>query len=317
MFCSKPFTRYRESIQKKIDSYDPYGIMRVNALQSVTVVICLLFVDGFYDLPGFGESITLPVLALVITGTMFGYYPRLKAILFFCLASIFYTAIFCCVKNYISLLVLVTGIGVASFFALSRKFYPPFLNMIALIQVVASVLCQSPNSGDWYIILRIIFDLTAITILMLIFFYFFPKKYFFRVWQRAFYYSMKEFAEKFNSINLNQINPQQLLLVHAIRLFSLTDSLSYKENGLFARRIALILTKMYTSLAALANRTISIETHELKEFVRICQQFSLAISDNYPLYPIYLIDSDNDHFLRLKKNLNQAIHTWNKLCLQN
>jgi hypothetical protein len=302
--------------RKRINEYDPYGIMQINALQAVTIVLGLLAVDTFYHLPGFIQSINLPILALVITGTIFGYYPRLKAIIFFCLASIIYTALFCFVKNYITLLVLVTGIGVASLFALSRKFYPPFLNMIALIQVVASVLCQTRNSGDLYQIWRIVIDLSTLTILTIIFISFFPKVYYFRVWKRALYYSFKELGEKFNAINLNQKSPEHLLLVHSVRLFDLTNNLSYGENGIFARRLALILTKIYTSLAALSTRTISIESQELEVCVKICEQFCTALVNNHPLYPIYAVESENKHFLVLQKNFNKASQTWNKLCLQ-
>lgn len=310
------FKKYKLSLLRAMDNYDPYGIMRVNALQTITIVIGLLFVDGFFRLPGFSQAINLPILGLVITGTIFGHYARLKAITIFCFASIIYTTLLCFVINYISLLVLVTGITVATLFALSRKHYPPFINMIALVQVVASVLSQTPNSGDITQIARIILDLSSMMVLTIIFMSLFPKKYFFRIWKRALYCSIKELGEKFSSINLNQINTQQLLLTHSIRLFNLTDNLSNEEKGFFARRIALILTEIYTSLAALATRAISIETNELNIFVTLCNQFCIALNQDQPLYFFYTVESKNPHFLILQKNFNKAVKTWNKLCLQ-
>lgn len=315
MSFSSLFSNYKISFQNRFNEYDPYGIMRVNALQSIIVMIGILVVNGFYQLPSFSLALNLPVLALVIIGTVYGYFPRLKAIIVFCLSSIIYTVLFCFVKNYISLLVLVTGVVIACLFAFSRKFYPTFLNMIALVQVVASMFAQGTSSSDVYEIVRLVLDLISMTVLTIIFMYFFPKIYFFRVWKRALYLSIKELGEKFNSINLNQINTQHLLLVHLVRLFNLTDSLSYQENGLFARRIVLLLTEVYTSLAALASRTISIEPPELQTFVSLCNQFCHALTNNYPLYFVYTVESNNPHFLILQKNFNKTVQTWNKLCL--
>lgn len=301
------------SLRKKINNYDPYGVMQVNALQSLTLVLGLLFIDKFYNLPGFREVIILPLLGIIIIGTLFGYYPRIKALSVFCLVTILYSLIFCSVKNYLTFTVLITGLGIAIFFILSRRVYPPLLNMIALIQVVASVLSLTPNGGDLYQLIRLAINLSIVSLLSISLMALFPKIYFFRVWERAFYLTIEEMSNIMYQMEIKKLNFQQLLFTHLVAMNKLTQGLSYYPHGFSARRIALTLTKIYTSLAPLITQIITIEPHELKFLIDLCQKFCIALNHHQPLHFIYKIESQNIHFLTLQKDFHYVIHTWNQL----
>lgn len=303
------------SLREKLNQYDPYGLMRVNATQSVVVITVLIMIDVFYNLPGFTTTIILPILAFLISGTLFGNYQRIKAIAIFCTACIIYTVLFCYIKNYLTLMVLVSGLFIAGLFALSRL-YSPLLTMIALIQVIASLLCQTPNIGDTYQLIRLVIELVIMMVLSIGLTALFPEAYFFRVWRRSLYFSLREIGEKLHYFQLNNMDNSHLLLAHLVRLFALTTDLSYRQHGFSARRISLTLTKIYTSLAALATQTISMKSSDLQVFINTCHQFCLALEHHHSL-PLIKVSGNSDlHFLKLQKNFNYAIQTWNKLCLK-
>ena len=306
-----------QTIKKSINNYDPYGMLQVNATQALAVALSLLFINASYKFPLFEEIMLLPFLGIIITGGIFGYYPRIKAFIVFSLFSILYTIIFCLINSYLTIILFTMALLVPLLFFLGRRYYAPLLSMVGVIQVCVFVFCQIPNSGNYDELTQIIVALLLVTLLGVGLMSLFPKVYFFRVWRRALYLTIHEFSETIYLFKIKQLNPQQLWFKHLVSLNSFTQGLHNDIYAFSARRVSLRLTKIYTALMPLFYHITQIETHELESIINLCKALCLAIEKNQTLHSWSTINSTNTHFLKLQCNFNYVIKSWNELCLKN
>ncbi|MDQ5920905.1 MAG: hypothetical protein QG673_961 [Pseudomonadota bacterium] len=326
-------------VKQRINDYDPYGVMRVNALQSLTMLIGVLLINSTYNIPYFNIVIQLPLYSCMAFPLISGYYNRLKCLLIYSAACILYAIILNLAYNYRLLTVFAVGMVIASFFYLAKQRIPQLFVMIGVIQSITYSALIIPNGGNVHQLAQLIVSLILVSALSFIFYATFPSIYFFRIWQRGIYFTLEEMIEKLKQISAEGLTSEQLSFKHLIRVQELTDNLGYKEYGFAARRISLSLISIYTTIVALANQVSTIKNDEIKTICNICQEFCQALKMQQQLTDIQLdkfsdiqnIDKDqhnnsnqrnnnnqgnNQELSRLKKDLSNMIQVWNGLCLK-
>lgn len=303
-----------EKLKQALDEYDPYGNYRVNAIQSVIVLSALLMLSAVINLPQFGSLLFFPVLGLFAILITNGYGLRLKAIILYSVVTILYAIALALVQNYRFLTVLMVGAAIIILFSFSKKRVPQLLFMIPFIHITAYTSLKMPVVGAdemiHYVLTYFMFAALLLGLLAL-----FPRVYFFRIWLRVFYHTIKELEEKLTAYqHQHELFLAQPLMLHLSRLPNYTIMLSNKEHGFSARRISLKLMSINAGLMALIDGATQLSVSEFEEIRQTCQKLYQGLSANQPVQHAEMVNSDNWFFLKFQHDLNYITQRWNRLC---
>lgn len=307
-----------KKLKTALDTYDPYGLYRVNAFQTLFVITGLFLINAVFNFPQFTILMNLPIFGMLAICVSMGYGERLKTMLIYSIATIIYSVMLSIVQNYRFLTVLTVGIMILLFFTLSKKKYPILLGIIPIVHIAAYTTLIVPFADSAqltrWILGLIITAGVGIGLLAL-----FPRHYFFRIWLRVLYLSINELDEKLRSHRDIDITTSPLLFKHLNRVPIYTAMLSNKENGFAARRISLSLTRIYQKILALMYHVAIIQEHELQEIQVLFHQLGQALIKNQPFHDFQGIHSERNAspcFLQLRQDLFNIIGRWNQLCLK-
>lgn len=302
-------------LHNTIENYDPYGLLRVTSLQSFIMVFCIFVINFMFSIPGFNVGMQLPLYGLMAIGAGIGYNQRIRNMVIYILFTLAYVILLSIVQNYRILTVMSVGVVVFSLFTISKK-HQPIILMIAPIQAVSYTALIIPFGGNIHQLFEHVFGLAMIGFLGVGLLYLTPRIYFFRIWLRSAYLTVKEFEQKLILFSEGNLKSEQLVFKHLIKFHDFTDGLSYKEYGFAGRRIALKIISIYTLTLALINNVAYIEPHYILEITDLLNKLRRAMSKTQQLHKISLSPTDNKHLILLRHDLLYIIQVWNKLCLK-
>jgi hypothetical protein len=304
MFISK--------LNKALNYYDPYGQLRVNSFQTLTVLICFFLINFIYSPPYLETLIIILAFGLLGTAKIVSFYKRQQATIIFSVVTTIYAILVNMVREYNFLSVLMVGFGMGTMFLLSRKF--PFMAGIAVMaNLLAVVVIKFPSAGNSYVYLNFIILICFYLIICLGIMNLFPRVYYVRVWLRACFLTLDAFDEYFRISAIDGDTPlDDRKIKHFITLNSFTRNISIKDHGFRLRRMNILIMKLYMFLIAARNNVaISTET-ELITIANALKEICLAISESRPCTNTALTTKIKDS--KQYVILEELRSSWNKLC---
>ena len=293
-----------------IDSIDPYGHRRVNALQILFVIICLFFMNLFFSPPYFQQLIMIFMGAFLCTAEIINYNQRQIYVGVFCLLTIICAILINLVKEYNYASVLMVGFMLSSLYLAAKKF-PQLFIMIIMLYMFSVAVVQIKVGGSYYVYINYILLLSVYTLVDIAFMNLFPRIYYFRVWLRAYCLSLQEIEQSIHNLVTNSGTTQTN---HLIAMNKYTLSLNYKDHGFSARKTNILLLDLHNFLIVYKQNTTVAKPLELMQIAAICADIRKSIAHHSP------IDLTTIQFINLPNNiansLQQLIYIWNKLCLK-
>lgn len=299
------------------DDYDPYGFMLVSALQALTVALVLFFVYFLFTPYAMESALQLPILGLFTTVPERSFNLKIRNVAVYCLMCMLYSFLLSSIMEYRLLTVFVVGGVVFGLFMLCKYKLPYILGMITLMQVVVYSQLRINYAGNIHMMINYGISFVAVSALGLLIMYLFPRVYFYRVWVRSLYKTIHEFEMILSQGAQQQITLNQLEFNHFFQMHDFTSSLSYRENGWVARKIALLVVILYSHIITLFNRIEDdLDREILAELSLCCAGLVAAIKDEQPLKFIELANNLDSDIKLVQYNFNLLIKYWNQACLK-
>ena len=325
MFISK--------LSEFINKQDPYGQFRVNAFQTLVVLVCLFFVNFIFSPPHMQDLIAILSFGFIGSASMISYNKRQYMVAAFCIVGMIYAILINLVREYNLYTVLMVGFGMSSLFWLSRKI-PMLAGMAAMVNMLGITMVKIKVGGNSYVYFNYIVLICFYLLLALAFMNIFPRIYYFRIWLRAYYLALGEFEIRFRALAHHDYTQAEAPLTHFIRLNSFTRELGYKEFGFSARRIDIILSQLCNYLIASRNNVVTLNSSGYLLLADACKELQAGISDNKSLNLLTQQFQDYNHasYESINTNLNKDLYQqvpmhiisafaklttlWNQLCLK-
>lgn len=292
-----------------INRYDQYGIMRVNALQSLMVTICMFLVNFIFSPPYIQQLMPLFLIGLIAAATSPSFIRRQQiVILMTIIVSIWLIAMSLVQKHNVAS-VLLTGILLSSMFVMGKKI--PILGSIAVTcYMTGTILPQLSPSGNIYVYYDFIVMTSIFLMLIIVFMNFFPRVYYLRIWLRVYCLSLKELSQAMRDLAKDELTIKKFR--HLAAMHQITSGLSKKEYTFAARRINISLLRIYKYFTAVRMNAILLDKIQLLEIAQICDDLYLKISEDQPLKP--LVDNSAGFSKDIYYAIEQLVLQWNKLC---
>ena len=300
---------------KALDSYDPYGFMRVSGLQMLTMVLVMFVINFLFSPFNWTSALQFPLFGMMACGMERSFNSRIRNVAIFCMISMLYAFLFCLVKEYRILLVLLVGSVVFGLFMLSKYKYPYLLGMIAMIQILITT-SVIPRGANFTVLLNYGISYMLASVIGLLVMYVFPRKYFFRVWLRIVYATLGEFESRFRRVAEGEVPIDKLTFVHFIEMYEYTPSLSYRENGIFARKFALLLVAIYAYTVVTYTKVEPVNPSAIHELADACHQLRKALGESKKLASFNFMATENNQLMHVQKDFNWLLTYWNRACLK-
>ncbi len=316
-----------------INRQDPYGQYRVNAFQTLVVLVCLFLVNFIFSPPHMQDLIAILSFGFIGSASMISYNKRQYMVAAFCIVGMIYAILINLVREYNLYTVLMVGFGMSSLFWLSRKI-PMLAGMAAMVNMLGITMVKIKVGGNGYVYLNYVVLISFYLILALAFMNIFPRIYYFRIWLRAYYLALGEFEMRFRALAHQNHIQAGAPLTHFIRLNSFTRELGYKEFGFPARRIDILLSQLCNYLIASRNSVVTLNSNGYLLLAEACKELQAGISCNKSLsfHTQQFSKYNNAAFKNINtdidKELNQQLPPhiisafaklatlWNQLCLK-
>ena len=301
-------------LKDKLHAYDLYGEHRTNGLKILFVLQFLFLFNFIYTVSNpYFYFFYVPLTAFtaeILGRTLEEKYLFLFATITGCAVSIFFFGLFSVYKL---------------FFVFFVFFYSIFLyylvihylkKMLALVPLILSLavysLIYDNADSNFYIALNNILKTLAAMVLIFIALYLFPKKYYFKIWQRAFIDVLTKL--EFLSAQLARKESKTVpIFAGVIVMERYSKMLSRSMNYYSVLKITLLAYELILFLSYLFTFRKKIETDEINAFnfylklvLESCKNKQAVLLTAQDL--ILLKQS------RELKTLSQLILSWNYLC---
>lgn len=303
MFISK--------LSNVINRYDQYGIMRVNALQSLMVTICIFLVNFIFGPPYINQLLPIFLIGIIAGSGSPSYIRRQQIIAIFVIIAIIWYICVNLVVNHNLATVIVNGFLLCVMFWLGKKI--PIFAAIALICYLLGLILPPLNvSGSFYVYYDFISMCGIYLIIVLAFMNLFPKIYYQRIWIRAFYLCLQELStiqRQLASGETNFVNSK-----HLIGMYRITSSVTQKEFTLAIRRTNISLLRIYTYMTTLRTQLLPINPQALIHGANLCDELcqNIVSGNKIDVNSGLITELPNE----IKFALQQLTRVWNKTCLK-
>lgn len=299
-----------------LDHYDPYGFMRVSAMQAVTVILVLFMVNFVFSPFAMTTALQIPVFGIIATSIEKSFINRIRNVAVFCCLCIAYAFLLAMVEEYRFLVVILVGVFIFTLFMLSKYKFPFMLGMVALVQVVGYTLLKIPEGANFNILINYALSYTLASLIGLATMYFFPRIYFFRVWLRIVQATLREFEQRFILTAAGTVLLEKLTFVHFVQMYDYTPRLSYREHGLFARKVALLLVAIYAFTVVTYTKIEAIDVGCIFELAGACKKMREAMDNLQPVTEFEFKTGElNPQLIQVYSQLNLLRSYWNRACL--
>jgi hypothetical protein len=297
-----------------VDRYDPYGFLRVSSMQALMVTLVLFLINFFFSPFAMTTALQIPVFGIITCSIERSFNNRLRNVAIFCALCISYAFLICIVQEYRALIVASVGLFIFTLFMLSKYRYPYMLSMVAMVQVVGYTLLKLPTGATFHTLLNYGISYIGASLLGLLLMYLFPRVYFFRVWLRIIYFTLAEFEDRLRRTAADEMPMDKLVFVHFIQMYDYTPNLSYRENGILARKFALLLVSIYAFTMVTFTRIEAIDRDKILELADACSRLRQAMDDGIKLGSFDFAPSENIQIRAVQKDFNQLLRYWNVAC---
>lgn len=300
---------FTSKLSNAINRYDPYGIMRVNALQSLMVTICILLVNFIFSPPYIQQLLPIFVVGLIASATSASYLRRQQIVIAFSIIAMIWTIAMNLVLNHNLASVLMTGFLLSGMFLIGKKI-PLFASIAVLCYILGVVLPPIKSSGSIYAYYNFIAMTVVILILIIAFMNLFPRVYYLRIWVRAYSLCLKELAVSMRELTRDDTKIQNF--THLTAIYRITLGLTHKEYTFAARKVNISLLTIYKFFTTMRMGLLELNQAQLLEIAQTCENLYQKISHDQPL--TQTISNTTELPRGIYYALNQLILQWNKLC---
>lgn len=302
---------FTSKLSNAINRYDQYGIMRVNALQSVMVTICMFLVNFIFGPPYMDQLLPIFLIGIIAASSSPSYIRRQQIIaIFVALAIIWYICVNLVVNHNLAT-VIMNGFLLSVVFWLGKKIR--VFAAIALVCYLLGILLPPLNvSGSFYIYYNLITMCAIYLVAVLAFMNLFPKIYYKRIWVRALYLCLNELVVIQRSIASGETNFANSQ--HLIGIYRITSSVTQKEFTFAARRTNISLLRIYTYMTTLRTQLLLINPQALLHSADLCENLCEKISQGEIIQANALLIPGLPNGIKFA--LQQLIMIWNRTCLK-
>ena len=310
------FTPLIKRTLQALDRYDPYGFMRVSAMQALTVILVLFMINFAFSPFAMTTALQIPVFGIIATSIEKSFSNRIRNVAVFCGLCIAYAFLLAIVQEYRFLVVISVGVFIFSLFMFSKLKFPFMLGMVTLVQVVGYTLLKIPEGASFNILLNYGISYVLASAIGLVTMALFPRVYFFRVWLRIVQATLHEFEQRFMLTAAGTVPLGKLTFVHFVQMYDYTPRLSYREHGLFARKVALLLVAIYAFTVVTYTKIEPIDIGKIFELAGACKKIRAAMDNWQPIADFdFSSENLNPQLIQVYNNLEQLRRYWNRACL--
>ena len=300
---------YISKLSDAINRYDQYGIMRVNALQSLMVTICIFLVNFLFSPPYMQQLMPIFFIGLIAAATSPSFIRRQQIIIVITTIIVIWAIAMNLVLKHNIASVLMTGMLLSILFIIGKK-----IPVLATVAVVCYMICTSlppiNPSGNIYAYYNFIVMTAVFLLLVMVFMNLFPRVYYLRIWLRAYSLCLKELALALRELALGELNTKYFK--HLTAIYRITSGLSNKEYTFAARKVNISLLRIYKFITAMRMAIIPLNTLQLLAIAQICDDLYQQITDDRPLQQLPANTANLP--CGIYYALQQLILQWNKLC---
>lgn len=294
-----------------INRYDQYGIMRVNALQSLMVTIGIFLVNFIFSPPYINQLLPIFLIGIIAASSSPSYIRRQQIVASFIVIAIIWYICVNLVVNHNLATIIINGLLLSIMFWLGKK--APIFAAIALICYLLGVILPPLKvSGSFYVYYNLIVMCGIYLIIVLAFMNLFPKIYYQRIWIRAFYLCLKELSLIQRNLaggETNFVNSK-----HLIGMYRITSNITQKEFTRAIRRTNISLLRIYTYMTTLRTQLLPINPQALLQSANLCDELCQQIvnGNKIDVNSKLITELPNE----IKFALQQLTRIWNETCLK-
>ena len=306
MFILKP-------IKNWFNNYDHYGVMAVSSMQAVFISISALIINFLFSPPHLSQLLTFGAGLLMVMAMESNFNKRLFNVILAGILSIAYSLLLSSVQNYRGLMLIIIALFIASIFAVSRR-YPLLAGMVLIIHLNVYTAMIFPFAGNWNIFSNYLLSAALVIMIVALGIILFPPIYYLRVYLRSVHLLLAEFSYHFSDLAKHTENPDSLH--HFSKMCNFSNSLTFKNQGINARRITISLINLHSFYSLALNNLVECSNSEFAEIALKCRELSQAISQQSMLKPTPFqnITAENKILYQLSHDFHVLTIAWNKIC---
>ncbi len=291
-----------------IETYDPYGLHRLNGVKMVYILLVLFVCNSFTDIPQvYFNFFYVPITALGAEAAAEHIRDKYKAFILSITGAgimIFFFGIFPSYPFFLLLFVFFTTFWLYSY-ALHR-----FQMMMPLIPIMLSLASYSTLYANNDTGLDIVLNNTLTTFFAMIIvlgcLILFPLSYYYRLWLRAFILLLQQTLN--NLLTIVERQPIQFSLVqgHTQHMVTFANMLPRTLSTFSILKMTLLANELHLNSCVDKNPYSRLDDPSLNLVVHDLRDFIDAVKKEHP----YDLGFNHD------KNFTKLVKTWNHLCLK-
>lgn len=299
---------YISKLIHTIETYDPYGIHRLNGVKVVYVLLILFTFNAFFDIQNvYFYFFYAPITAM--NAEVIGFHVKNKYKLFIATLSgaCLMIFLFNILKDYPFIFLLFGFVGTLTLYHVILKRYKSMLILVPLILSLSAYSLLYPDANvDFYSTFNNAITTLIAMGIMTAALILFPLSYYYRLWLRALALITAEMLDNFIRLQKGESLQARAVQVHRLNLVNFSQMLP-RHLPIYSILKINILVNQLNLLSSVANHEII--TIKNVNLDRIIQHLQLLLESIRTEKPCKIIE--NSH-----PSLFKIIHSWNYLCSQ-
>lgn len=294
---------YISKLIHTIETYDPYGIHRVNGIKVVYVLLILFAVNGLFYIPNpYFYFFYVPITAMTAEVQGATIADKFKLFIGVTAGTIIMVVIFNSLYTYPLFFIFFSYLATFSLYWLVLHKHPTKLLIVPIILslVSYSLNYRTINGDDYAIINHAITTLVAMTIVIAALLLF-PRSFYYRIWLRAFGHMVTLCRNNFLALQLPGGKVAHMPM-HTIHLVNFSHMVPPHMAVYSIHKITILIHELYLQSCMVEDKTPSIQQQKIIDNLRLLFD---AIDNERPCRLTF----DNEDGI-----VSKIITSWNYVC---
>ncbi|AHE66244.1 hypothetical protein [Legionella oakridgensis] len=301
-------------LKSKIKAYDPYGEHHTNALKALLVLEILFLFNFIYTIPDayfYYFYVPLTAFAAEISGNTL--QEKYLFLFFTLMGSTIAIFLFGLLSEYkLFFIFFVFFFSIIIYYIAIRKVKSMFVAAPLILSLAAYSLIYGDTNSNFYIALNHAFYTIIATILIFIGLYFFPKRYYFAIWRRAFCEVLETLASISEKIYKQEINTIPIFS-GIIVMERYSHMLSRRMKYYSILKITLLTFDLIMAMSYACSFRKQIHLHYFILVQKQLTKLAEACRNKHPI-PMTSRDLEMLQHTNMLRTVRALILSWNHLC---
>lgn len=300
-----------------LDSYDIYGEYRVNALKILYIII-ILFICNLIFAPHHAilNFILIPILAILIETTLVGARLKIIGTIVFCILSAATMLVYDLTYQHPTLFTVIVLFSSILIYYLSITKYPYLFGAEPFILCIGFLSGHKAGNSNLYEAFNGLTTLAFGVLLILGLLILFPRWFYYRLWLRAFYFSVVGIRDTLELSLEDQRSKFTRLHRHLIKMDQYAKTVGHQRYNFSLTKINLCICKLCGYIVISENINMIDRQLRIQRGVEILNTLITAIASDKPFMGDLdkIISNYHDESSLVGVYFKNIILSWNNLC---